>query len=160
MKFVGVDKSVFSCPRLCPTHHHLACHQECQASDNLWVCLICGSVLCGSRHGDHVRSHYTGTLHAYALEIGAKLRHEGCCRQLMKTSLSTVLHANVHEIFWRMYLDEILRVLNLCSKTPKRMLLVSKCYQRTVEMEYDQSQDRNDLVYMSRMCCVSRQRGL
>lgn len=44
--------------------------QECQATDNLWVCLICGSVLCGSRHEDHVRRHYTNTLHAYAIEIG------------------------------------------------------------------------------------------
>lgn len=48
--------------------------QECQATDNLWVCLICGSVLCGSRDEDHVRGHYMNTLHAYAIEIG-----ERCC---------------------------------------------------------------------------------
>lgn len=48
----------------------LAIPQECQATDNLWVCLICGSVLCGSRHEDHVGGHYTSTLHAYAIEIG------------------------------------------------------------------------------------------
>lgn len=47
--------------------------QECQATDNLWVCLICGSVLCGSRHEDHVGGHYTSTLHAYAIEIGVIL---------------------------------------------------------------------------------------
>ncbi|CAM9244898.1 unnamed protein product, partial [Ectocarpus sp. 8 AP-2014] len=41
----------------------------CQATDNLWVCLICGSVLCGSRHEDHIRGHYNSTLHAYAIEI-------------------------------------------------------------------------------------------
>ena len=44
--------------------------QECQATDNLWVCLICGSVLCGARHEDHIRGHYNSTLHAYAIEIG------------------------------------------------------------------------------------------
>ncbi|CAM9103522.1 unnamed protein product, partial [Pylaiella littoralis] len=60
------------CP-VCRFHHNNASEastcQECRATDNLWVCLICGSVLCGSRHEDHVRGHYTGTLHAYAIEI-------------------------------------------------------------------------------------------
>lgn len=44
--------------------------QECQAADHLWVCLICGSVFCGSRHEDHARGHYDSTLHAYSIEIG------------------------------------------------------------------------------------------
>lgn len=48
--------------------------QECQAINDLWVCLICGSVFCGSRYEDHVRGHYTDTLHAYAIEIGAITR--------------------------------------------------------------------------------------
>ncbi|CAN0189347.1 unnamed protein product, partial [Laminaria digitata] len=60
------------CP-VCRFHHNNASEastcQECQATDNLWVCLICGNVLCGSRHEDHVRGHYTTTLHAYAIEI-------------------------------------------------------------------------------------------
>eukprot|EP00752_Nemacystus_decipiens_P016340 g14613.t1 len=60
------------CP-VCRFHHNNASEastcQECQATDNLWVCLICGSVLCGSRHEDHIRGHYTNTLHAYAIEI-------------------------------------------------------------------------------------------
>ncbi|CAM9426718.1 unnamed protein product, partial [Hapterophycus canaliculatus] len=62
------------CP-VCRFHHNNASEastcqaRECQATDNLWVCLICGSVLCGSRHEDHVGGHYTSTLHAYAIEI-------------------------------------------------------------------------------------------
>lgn len=35
--------------------------------------MICGSVLCGSRHEDHIRGHYSSTLHAYAIEIGEVL---------------------------------------------------------------------------------------
>ncbi|CAM9485074.1 unnamed protein product, partial [Choristocarpus tenellus] len=60
------------CP-VCRFHHNntgqeSTC-QECSSPSNLWVCLICGSVLCGPRHEDHARQHYTSVLHAYALEI-------------------------------------------------------------------------------------------
>ncbi|CAM9421490.1 unnamed protein product, partial [Discosporangium mesarthrocarpum] len=60
------------CP-VCRFHHSHTSQestcQECSASGNLWVCLICGIVLCGPRHEDHARRHYSSVLHAYALEI-------------------------------------------------------------------------------------------
>jgi BRCA1-associated protein len=35
--------------------------------DDLWVCLVCGSVGCGALRGDCIRSHYRDTLHTYAV---------------------------------------------------------------------------------------------
>lgn len=72
MRSSGVARLVFSSLRSNPLRLVLRLYlQECQATDNLWVCLICGNVFCGSRHEDHIRGHYTSTLHAYAIEIGA-----------------------------------------------------------------------------------------
>ena len=34
---------------------------------DVWVCLVCGAVGCGSQHADHIRQHYIETLHAYAV---------------------------------------------------------------------------------------------
>jgi BRCA1-associated protein len=51
--------------------------QECGASSELWVCLICGFVGCGGRvtsgssssSNSHINAHHVLTLHAYALDI-------------------------------------------------------------------------------------------
>ncbi|CAM9820979.1 unnamed protein product [Chrysoparadoxa australica] len=60
------------CP-VCRFHHNssdeASCCQICGYTDNLWVCLICGFVGCGSRRASHIQQHYQATLHTYALEI-------------------------------------------------------------------------------------------
>jgi uncharacterized UBP type Zn finger protein len=54
--------------------------QECGATSELWVCLICGFVGCGGRvtsgsssssssSNSHINAHHVLTLHAYALDI-------------------------------------------------------------------------------------------
>lgn len=34
---------------------------------DIWVCLVCGAVACGSENADHIRCHYRETLHTYAV---------------------------------------------------------------------------------------------
>jgi predicted Holliday junction resolvase-like endonuclease len=41
----------------------------CQASSDLWACLICGHIGCGRYAGGHARDHYERTCHLYALEV-------------------------------------------------------------------------------------------
>lgn len=43
---------------------------ECEGSDSLWICLICGHVGCGRYQGGHAASHYRSTNHTYALQLG------------------------------------------------------------------------------------------
>lgn len=43
---------------------------ECEGSDSLWICLICGYVGCGRYQGGHAASHYRSTNHTYALQLG------------------------------------------------------------------------------------------
>ena len=37
---------------------------------DLWVCLVCGFIGCGSSHCDHIRTHYLTHMHAYAMNTG------------------------------------------------------------------------------------------
>ncbi|KAL9551045.1 hypothetical protein MBANPS3_004447 [Mucor bainieri] len=41
----------------------------CQATEHLWVCLICGNVGCGRYENAHAYEHYRQTDHLYSLEI-------------------------------------------------------------------------------------------
>ncbi|XP_043199621.1 BRCA1-associated protein-like [Amphibalanus amphitrite] len=44
---------------------------ECQASDSLWICLICGHVGCGRYVGGHAYSHFLDTGHTYTMRVGS-----------------------------------------------------------------------------------------
>lgn len=43
---------------------------ECEGTETLWICLICGHVGCGRYQGGHAATHYRNTNHAYALQLG------------------------------------------------------------------------------------------
>ncbi len=43
---------------------------ECQSSDDLWICLICGYVGCGRYVGGHSHAHFVETSHSYTMELG------------------------------------------------------------------------------------------
>ncbi|TRY74564.1 hypothetical protein TCAL_09740, partial [Tigriopus californicus] len=43
---------------------------ECQSSDDLWMCLVCGYVGCGRYVGGHSHAHFKDTGHNYTLELG------------------------------------------------------------------------------------------
>ncbi|KAJ3064765.1 hypothetical protein HK102_008110, partial [Quaeritorhiza haematococci] len=42
---------------------------ECGATENLWICLICGNIGCGRYQQAHAYTHFEGTSHLYALEL-------------------------------------------------------------------------------------------
>lgn len=44
---------------------------ECEGTDGLWICLICGHVGCGRYKGGHASSHFRSTNHTYALQLGS-----------------------------------------------------------------------------------------
>ena len=50
------------------SHDHSTAQAE--ASCDLWVCLLCGFIGCGSSHCNHIRQHYERHLHAYAMNTG------------------------------------------------------------------------------------------
>ena len=50
--------------------------EQAEASCDLWVCLLCGFIGCGSSHCNHIRQHYERHLHAYAMNTG-KLQYIG-----------------------------------------------------------------------------------
>jgi BRCA1-associated protein len=41
----------------------------CDCTDDLWICLICGSVGCGRYKGGHAKEHWKDSAHNFALEI-------------------------------------------------------------------------------------------
>ncbi|EDO19363.1 hypothetical protein Kpol_1002p8 [Vanderwaltozyma polyspora DSM 70294] len=41
----------------------------CDATDNLWMCLICGNVGCGRYNSKHAIQHYEDTSHCFAMDI-------------------------------------------------------------------------------------------
>ncbi|XP_055546441.1 BRCA1-associated protein [Wyeomyia smithii] len=43
---------------------------ECEGTEALWICLICGHIGCGRYQGGHAASHYRSTNHTYALQLG------------------------------------------------------------------------------------------
>lgn len=43
---------------------------ECEGTEGLWICLICGHVGCGRYQGGHAASHFRSTNHTYALQLG------------------------------------------------------------------------------------------
>jgi hypothetical protein len=55
------------------SHDHGSSKTE--ASCDLWVCLLCGFIGCGSSHCNHIRQHYERHLHAYAMNTGKLHRH-------------------------------------------------------------------------------------
>lgn len=43
---------------------------ECEGTEALWICLICGHVGCGRYQSGHANTHYRNTNHTYALQLG------------------------------------------------------------------------------------------
>lgn len=41
----------------------------CQATNNLWICLICGHLGCGRYDQAHAHDHYTATGHCFAMDV-------------------------------------------------------------------------------------------
>lgn len=44
---------------------------ECEGTEGLWICLICGHIGCGRYQGAHASSHFRSTNHTYALQLGS-----------------------------------------------------------------------------------------
>ncbi|KAJ3188694.1 hypothetical protein HDU85_004408 [Gaertneriomyces sp. JEL0708] len=42
---------------------------DCGATENLWICLICGNIGCGRYQAGHAQRHYVESDHLYALEL-------------------------------------------------------------------------------------------
>ncbi|KAI3657306.1 hypothetical protein MP638_005007 [Amoeboaphelidium occidentale] len=41
----------------------------CNATENLWICLICGNIGCGRYLSAHAQSHFVQTQHLYSMEL-------------------------------------------------------------------------------------------
>jgi len=42
---------------------------NCNCTDDLWICLICGNVGCGRYNGGHAKEHWKVTAHSFSLEL-------------------------------------------------------------------------------------------
>ncbi|KAI9011333.1 BRCA1-associated protein 2-domain-containing protein [Gaertneriomyces semiglobifer] len=42
---------------------------DCGATENLWICLICGNIGCGRYQAGHAQRHYVESDHLYAMEL-------------------------------------------------------------------------------------------
>ncbi|KAI8379561.1 BRCA1-associated protein 2-domain-containing protein [Radiomyces spectabilis] len=74
------DPSAINGPSL-PCHDSPSCNDdpyhsqdgnqclECNATESLWFCLICGHIGCGRQQHGHAYDHYRETSHLYSLEI-------------------------------------------------------------------------------------------
>lgn len=54
-----------------PTEQGNKC-SKCNASDDLWLCLICGHIGCGRYGGKHAYRHFLETGHAYSMDIDSQ----------------------------------------------------------------------------------------
>lgn len=45
---------------------------ECDSTESLWICMICGHIGCGRYQDAHAYDHYMDTHHLYALEIDSQ----------------------------------------------------------------------------------------
>jgi BRCA1-associated protein len=44
----------------------------CGATENLWLCLVCGTVGCGRYAGAHAVRHFEETAHSFALDVATR----------------------------------------------------------------------------------------
>ena len=68
------------CP-LCRYHQYppeTSMCEVCGATDDLWMCLVCGSISCGieAPSEGHNRDHYEKTKHTYSMEIITKIVYD------------------------------------------------------------------------------------
>ncbi|OQR67672.1 BRCA1-associated protein-like [Tropilaelaps mercedesae] len=45
------------------------CCQTCGATENLWICLVCGHIGCGRYVAGHANTHYSRTEHTFAMQL-------------------------------------------------------------------------------------------
>ncbi|KAF9700815.1 hypothetical protein EKO04_001406 [Ascochyta lentis] len=46
--------------------------KECGATENLWICVICGNIGCGRYDEAHAFAHYESTKHTYAMDVATQ----------------------------------------------------------------------------------------
>lgn len=46
--------------------------KDCEATENLWICLVCGNVGCGRYENKHALKHWEETNHCFSMEINTQ----------------------------------------------------------------------------------------